>query len=274
MEDILDKDLVGDPSICNLLFRVGKGRLDVAVYSVVHDNSLIYRSFPLGQDGEDELKSLEATIYDNPLLLAEFRRVHCLVDPGNAMAIPAEVDDDADRERVFRAAHPSFEGEIVTSSAGVRNAVFTFGLGASLAGFLRRTFHGVDVECHIATLCRYFSTRPGRGNSRRMICNFRPDAMDVIVIQGADLLLANTFSFRNPMDAVYYIMATRHSLGLDPSGDELLLAGDQNVRSSITPELRRFIGRVMPVIFPPQMFRSGKESLRVPFDLIISPICE
>lgn len=274
MEDALDKNLVSDTSICNLLLRIGSGRLDVAIYSVVHDNSLIYRRFTLGTDGEGELHSLENTIYENPLLLGEFRRVFCIADSGNAMPLPAAIDSASMRERVFKAAHPEFDGDILTSASGVDNAIFTFGLSAGLAGFLRRTFHGIDIRCHISTLCRFFASRPPRGNAMRMICNFRPDAMDLLVLHGKDLLLANTFRFAAPMDAAYYIMAVRKNLRLDPEGDELLLAGDQSVRESIVPFLRRFISRVMPVIFPPQMFRTGRDSLRAPFDLIISPLCE
>ncbi len=274
MEDVLDKNLVSDTSICNLLLRIGKGRLDVAVYSVVHDNSLIYRSFALGADGDDDLHSLESTIYDNPLLLGEFRRTFCLVDTGNVMVIPAEIEAEEDRRNLFLAAHPDFEGEILSSSTLERNAVLTFGLPGSLAGFLRRTFHGVGIDTHLSTLCRYFALRGGRGNSRRMVCNFRTDALDVVVIQGSDLLLANTFSFNAPVDAAYYIMAVRKSLNLDPEADDMLLSGNQEVRNGITPMLRQFVGRVMPVIFPPQMFRTGRESLRMPFDLIIAPLCE
>ncbi len=274
MEDVLDKNLVSDTSICNLLLRIGKNRLDVAIYSVVHDNSLIYRTFALGQEGEGELRSLENVVYDNPLLLSEFRRTFCLIDTGDAMAVPAEAGGPEEAALIFRAAHPGFEGEILTSPTATRNAILVAGVPTELAGFLRRTFHGISPVCHLSPLSRYFASRPGRGNSNRMICNFRPDAMDAIVLHGTDLLLANTFSYKSPMDAAYYIMAVRNALHLDASADELLLAGSQAVRNEITPLLRRFIGRVMPVIFPPQMFRTGKESLHTPFDLIIAPICE
>lgn len=274
MEDILDKSLVSDTSICNLLLRIGPGRLDAAIYSVVHDNSLIYRSFPLLTDSAGQLRSLEEAVYDNPLLLSEFRRIYCIMDTGNAMAVPSSIADEADIAKVFRALHPEFDGEVLTSATGTRNALLAYGAGTDLTGFLRRTFHGIGIDCHLSTLCRFFASRPGTGNTRRMVCNLRQDAVDVIVIHGSELLLANTFSFKTSMDAAYYIMAARKSLGLNPEADEILLSGDQHIREEITPVLRRFTCRVMPVIFPPQMFRTGKESLRAPFDLIISPICE
>ena len=87
-------------------------------------------------------------------------------------------------------------------------------------------------------------------------------------------MLANTFSFSDPMDAVYYILACRNRIGLDPHNDELLLSGDASVREKILPMLRTYLARVMPMIFPPQMFKSGKDAMIAPFDLIVTPICE
>jgi len=76
----LRKDLIADTSICNLLMRVGRERFDVAIYSVVSDNSFIYRSFPLVSATRQPMGMLEDAIYDNPLLLADFRRAYCIVE--------------------------------------------------------------------------------------------------------------------------------------------------------------------------------------------------
>lgn len=274
MEDILDKSLVSDPTICNLLLRVGTGRLDVAVYSVVHDNSLIYRSVSLDPAASDMLKAVEDTVYDNPLLLSDFRRIYCLLETDRTMVVPLEADDPALCRNMFKAVHPDFAGEVLESSTSTRNARILYGPDEALIGFIRRTFHGVTIDSHLSPLCRYFASKPGRGNSRRVICNFRREAVDVVILDGNMLMLANTFRYNSPMDAVYYILASWKSLGLDVHTDELLLAGDQGVREEIVPTLRRFLARVMPVIFPPQMFRAGRESMRAPFDLIVTPLCE
>lgn len=74
LDGTLDKDLVADASICNMLVRVGIERVDVVVYSIVSDNSLIYRSFPVAS-AVSRVKALESVVYDNPLMLCDFRRV-------------------------------------------------------------------------------------------------------------------------------------------------------------------------------------------------------
>ena len=102
----------------------------------------------------------------------------------------------------------------------------------------------------------------------------RDDRLDLLAFGKDSLLLANTFRYRDPMDAVYYILACRQSLGLDAGSDELFLAGDKGVRETITPTLREYLAYVMPVIFPSAMFKAGKEALNAPFDLIVLPLCE
>ncbi len=64
------------------------------------------------------------------------------------------------------------------------------------------------------------------------------------MLDGNSLLQANTFLFSNPMDAVYYILASRSRHGLDPYNDEILLTGDQNIREEVTPVLRKYVSRV------------------------------
>lgn len=272
LEGKLDKEMVADTAICDMLVRLSSGRVDVAVYSLVSDNSLVYRSFAVSSLAS-LVKTLEEVVYDNPLMLCDFRKVYILVDTLDYMMIPATTGA-TEAVEMFMALHPEYDGSVELCDTSTRNAGMVYGIDRDLSGFLHRTFVGATIMPHILPLTRYFSSKPGRGNSRRMICNFRHSAMDIVVLDGNSMLQANTFTFGTPMDAVYYILASRSFHGLDPYGDELLLAGDQQVREEVTPVLRTYISRVMPAIFPPQMFRTGKEAMRAPFDMIVAPLCE
>lgn len=271
---LLDIDLIPDPSVHNLLLRVGRDRLDVGIYSVVQDNSFIHRSFPLSAIGGSMEKSLREVVYDNPLLLGEFRRVYVVIESGELMVLPAEASAPEQVRALFMAAHPDYDGEILTDTTSTHNAVITYGIPSDLLGFLRRTFHAATLMSHLTPLCRYFAAKPAGRAGSRMVCNFRPSAMDVIVTRGANLVLANTFYFNSPNDAVYYILAVREALGIDNRTEEVQLAGSAQVREAVAPELRRFVQQVMPVLFPTQMFKAGREAMRAPFDLILTPICE
>ena len=102
----------------------------------------------------------------------------------------------------------------------------------------------------------------------------RQGKVDVIAVNGDGLRFANTFDYRNPMDAVYYIMASRQMLGMDNASDEMFLSGSPSARESVAETLRKYISYVMPVIFPSAIFKAGKEAMKAPFDLVVLPLCE
>lgn len=270
----LKKDLIRKPELWNLAMKFERDAVQVVLYSPLEENSLIYRELALDPDAASYVASVEDAVYDNPLLLSDFQRVSCVVDSPVFMAVPKDVEDLNDREDMLLATFPGFDGEIYENDLSSRDAVMMVGLEKELSGFLARTFFNCRVYHHLTPLCRYFLAESRRGNTRRMYANLRGDSLDVLAFDHGKLLVANTFEYREPTDAIYYILATFTSLGLDRMADELLLSGDAGVREKITPDLRNYVSYVMPVIFPSTMFRAGRDAMQAPFDLIILPLCE
>lgn len=277
MTQRLGKELVSDPSICNLLLRVGTGTLDVALYSVTGDNTLLYRSYPLSDPSRSAVGMIEDIIYDNPLLLSDFRRTYCIAETRRSLTVPTDggKPEEAGMAGMLARLYPDLEGETIVSRNATSNSAFVYALPRDLLGFLRRTYPaGLTVESHLTALTRYFATRPGGGNSIRAVANLRADSLDIVVLSGSRLLMANTFACPHLTDALYYILASRHQLGLDPRTDAMLLAGNQAMREQLTPIFARVCGKGDACNLPPQMFRAGKEALEAPFDMIVSPLCE
>ncbi|MDE6370500.1 MAG: DUF3822 family protein [Duncaniella sp.] len=269
----LDRDLIENTALYDMLVRIGDESVDVVVYSAMSDGSLTYRSYAVAEK-MGLVRALEEVVYDNPLMLREFRRVYMLIDTPRYAMMPAGLDEAA-IATAYTAMYPDVSRNAVRHAlTGTRNAVVAYSAEPELEGFIGRTFTGATLLPHMAPLVRYLASKAGRGNTRRMICNLRRNSMDVVVLDGSNLLQGNTFRFRNEADAVYYILASRVANGLDPLADELLLAGDTGVRDRITPLLRTYVARVMPAIFPPQMFSAGKDAMQAPFDLIVTPLCE
>lgn len=268
----ITKDLIKDPSMWNLLLRISANRIDCVLYCIVEDNSLIYRSFVLDNSAPSHITAVENTIYDNPGLLSDFHGVWCVVETDEFTLVPAECSDRS--SLLFKAAFPESHREILTDSTGTDNAAIVMGIENDLYRFIRRTFHNPVITSHLGSLCRYFASRASQGNSVKMAANIRPHSLDIVVVEGRGLLLANTFHFNTPDDAAYYILACRNRLGLDPYNDDIILCGNREIREQLTPILRTYVSRVMPAIFPPRMFKAGKDSMYAPFDLIVVPISE
>lgn len=271
--DSFDKDSIGEPSLWRLYLRLGEKRLDAMLYNVATDNVLRYRAFPLDNPA-GRLKALEEVVYDNPVLLADFRSVDVIVESSLFTIIPAEISDRELQRDIFDAQLPgNADSEMFLSTLNAQNAVIAAGADPEILRFLRRTFNNPPLHHHLEPLCRYFHDKSRIGNAGKMYAHLRERHVDILLFGRDTLRLANSFPINDPMDAVYFIIATRQQLGLNPDSDELILAGDNTLREAVTPVLREYLTYVMPAIFPSTMYRAGKEALKAPFDLILMPLC-
>ncbi|MCM1355314.1 MAG: DUF3822 family protein [Staphylococcus sp.] len=274
MANVILNERIENPEMWNLLLRLSDSEVHVVIYSIVEDNSLVHERFDLDTASTPWITAVENVIYDHPALLSDFRRVYCVVGTVDYTIVPLECREREVASVLFNTAFPATHLEMSCDDTGTRNALVLMGIEPELRGFINRTFQHATIVSHIASLCRYASAKADQGNKVKMIANVHQSSLDVVVTDGRTLLMANTFAFTDIDDAVYYLLASRSRLGLDQTNDEILLAGDQQTREKLTPALRTYISRVMPMIFPPQMFKAGKDALTAPFDLIITPLCE
>ena len=273
-KNVLDKDLIKEPRLWRMALRIDEKKLHVVLFCSVEDNSLIYRELSLDPAAQSLQKAIEEAIYDNPLLLSDFAHVDCVIDAKKFTIIPSEIDDYDLQRSIFNETFPSFEGEIIANELKESNANILMGVQQDLINFLRRTFNNPEILHHLTPLCTYFNRKNRLGNTGKMYAYIHDNRLDLLAFGKDSLKLANSFDFRDPMDVVYYILACRDMLKLDPGSDEMLIAGDNSVREAITPTLREYLAYVMPVIFPSSMFKAGKDALNAPFDLIVLPLCE
>ena len=83
-------DKIEPPELWNLLLRISRDALHVVIYSIVEDNSLVYRRFNLNTASSSWIGTLQNVIYDNPAILSDFRRVYCVVETDKYLIVPSE----------------------------------------------------------------------------------------------------------------------------------------------------------------------------------------
>ena len=67
----LDKDLISNPDMWNLLLRLSPSELHVVAYSIIEDNSLIYRRFPLENNPDSYFRQSDAPWRFPPCVLRD-----------------------------------------------------------------------------------------------------------------------------------------------------------------------------------------------------------
>jgi hypothetical protein len=270
----LDKDMIKEPQMWQLVLELGSNALSVMVFSPIEHHSLISMELPLN-GGIAPLKAFQEVVYDNPLLLSDFKRVTVLLRQERFMLVPDMLTNAELVQRTFRAAFPAPESpsEIIVDELPGMKARMLTEVPSELLGFLRRTFNNPRI-CHSLTpLALYFKGKHPNRSRGKMMVNLRGEQLDVVILGDDAPLVINSYPVHSPMDAVYFVMACREGVGLSAM-DEIILAGDSESRAAVTPLLRRFVRYVMPAIFPSTMFRAGRAALRTPFELVVAPLVE
>lgn len=269
---MLGTELIEKPQLWQLVLEVSASSLAVVAFSRYEDHALIFHTIPLDATAPNRLRALEDAVYDNPLLLLDFNRVIIIFDTSRFLPIPDIGAESPDK--LFRQAFPhdnATPGEIIVSRMPSLSAAIPFEVPCDILGFLRRTFHNAVLIPPLKPLAEYFQAKhPTRRNGKTMV-NVSGDRLDIVTLGDAAPLQLTSHRFREPMDAAYYILASRAQLSI-PDTEEIMIAGDRAARAAITPLLRRYVRYVMPAIFPSSMFRAGKASLAAPFEMILAPL--
>lgn len=252
---------------------LGAKTIDYILYTDVQDNSLIMGSIDLDSSAETYLKSLENTIYDNPLLLDDYKQVRVVLGSQRFMVLPGQYDE-FEAQEAFELAYPDSDGEMAMCSLVRCGVNIAFEVPKGVMGFLQRTFSTPPVFHHLHPLCEHYHHLNEGSEISRMFLNFTPGHMDMVIYQSGNIVLANSYDYRSPQDAAYYALHAWDSIALDRLTDEVQLTGSKAERDAIAPILREYIGYVMPAIYPAAALRLGQNAMKAPFDLIMLALCE
>lgn len=270
----LTKESVTDTTYSRLDLRLGASALDVMIYNPLEDSSLICRHSALPDEMTERRKAMESYIYDNPLLLSNFKSVTAIVENRTFMTVPTPVADACQPLSLLREA----DNDIDSRSAVLRDELPQFGatiltpVDQPTVNFMQRTFPNIRLHNALYPFIRYCHANLTKGHTMKTFINIRPNSLDIIVMSSSMLYLVNRFEYRDINDAAYYILNSTEEVQEDIS--EILIGGSRDQRDALMPLLRKFRAYVMPMIFPSAMFRAGADAMKAPFDLIILPLCE
>lgn len=275
----LDKELISQPELWRLVLMVSPESLYVALYPPVAREEIMWREFRFDAAAPSPLKALEDIIYDNPLLLCDFRQVDCLLDTPAYLFVPADTPSD-DYELLLSAVKPdAASAEVLPQPAGP-DAVMLQSLQPDITAFLKRTFYNITFRSRLSLLVNYFSAPQRELTERRAVALIDGQRLTLLAFDGRRMLAANDFSFSTSADAAYYVMASLQRLRFDtsdPSDPSFTLAihgQSMTADGTLAAILRPYVTNIRAVPFPSLRYRASKSTLQAPFPLLIAPLCE
>lgn len=267
----LDKDLIAQPELWRMALLISRQSLEVALYPPVDSEEAIFRSIDLDPDASSHLKAVEDAIYDNPLLLSDFKSIRGFIDTDYFQLMPDEVPQD-NYDALLRAGaqvpQDTWRAIATQASPGVK---LVMAADEELCRFLTRTFFNITLQHPLAILTALLAPHSSGIRSYSIMHRKR---MQMISFDNQKLLSANIFTYNEPMDAVYYILASRHISDIDPVEHPQYYAGQSESIDSVVPILRSYIAQLLPPEMPLLPYRATRHSLNAHYLLTMLPLCE
>ena len=246
----IDKETIGDLTGATLLLSVGKDALGAIISRPGSESPAFRAMLPWDTSISDSTRRIEETIYNNPALLADFDRVHVLLDTPHFCIIPDTLAQDENylRDSVLPMILPSgpVHTDWVFTPWQPMKAVCAMKESASLLSFLARTFNNPTVEHRLSAWVRRLWQSDPLGMSGKMHVHITASRLDVALFGRRSIRLVNSWEYRDLADALYFMLAVRHVHNLDNSAGEMLISGDKAVVDEILPSLREYVASVMP----------------------------
>ncbi|MCQ2288020.1 MAG: DUF3822 family protein [Muribaculaceae bacterium] len=264
---------IQQPELWTLQMSLDSKTLDYILYTDAQEDSLIMGSIELDTSAGKYLRQVENAVYDNPFLLDDYKEVRVIYNSPHFVLLPQEYDE-IEAQEVFDTHFPDSDGEMAMCSLKRCGVNIAFEIPKGVLGFMQRTFFTPPVFHHLHPLCEHYKRINDGSEIARMFINMSDSHMDMVVYQNGRMVLANSFDYRTPQDAAFFALHTWDSMGMDRLNDEVQLTGDKAQRDAIAPILRKYIGYVMPAIYPAAALRLGQNAMKAPFDLIMLALCE
>lgn len=262
--------------------RLGRRCVDAVTYSPAH-NSMTHTCVELTDSALPYVSRLRDVIFDTPgLIPSEYDSVTILTDTAVRQLLPVSVDDPQLQSCLLAESQPAgtvgaTTRVIDTPLRGVE-ARMVSALDEEFVQFLERTYVSPVIMPGLVPLIEYFAGKSRLSPDMQCYVNLRDDAdggVDIVVMRGDMPRLANTYNTACDSDVLYYIMSACEVTGFDltaDSNDVINLCGNRERRERLMPMLRERHRRVMPVIFPPSIYRAGRDALAVPYDIIAASV--
>lgn len=267
----LTNGMIAAPELWSLTMFVESDALDVLLLPPTEGETAIYRRLPLDPAASSQAKALEEVIYDNPLLLSDFRSVTALIDTPQTLIVPPEVPR-ADYEMLMERAFDSEVAQLTVNTLGTGpEAVALTAIDPEVRGFLSRTYYNIRFFYHLSPLTRSLANCNAQGVTA--LVQWRQESLlDLVVLNGSGLLVSNTFECTDATDALFFIASALSATGHTLGDCSIRTAGNPAKAASLELLLSKYAPDTAAARFPSLTYKLGAEASSIPLQMLLQ--CE
>lgn len=227
----------------------------------------------------DFFDALKKFTNDHKWLRNQFARVEVLFESSGSTLIPSSLYHPNDKEALAKF---NFEVdnqmEIGTDKLINADSYLLYAIPAGLKETLDEIFPVYSLTCHASVLIEVLMIlNKNQTSGKRMFVNVRDAEIDIIIIEGKQLLFYNSFPYHSKQDFIYFIIFVIEQLNLNPEEIELMFSGAIDKKSTLFDIAWKYIRNIKFQELPPA-YRYSYVFNDIPshyfFSLLNSGICE
>jgi len=184
--------------------------------------------------------------HKHPWLNSEFDQVNVYYETSKSTLVPSPLYNPEDQETLAKF---NFE---VPENMEVRNdrltntdAQLLYAIPKDLPELLNDLFPQHVLRCHASILIEILLIlNKNQPAFKRMFVNVRNAQLDVVIVEGKQLLFYNTFPYQSKQDFIYYIIFVIEQLNLNPEEIELKLSGKIDKESTLFDMAWKYIRNI------------------------------
>lgn len=230
-----------------LVLQIGGEQLTLAVLDNLTNDFLAFEQYVFRKAGSERAlaEQLDKLTSEHEWLTGGFKRVDAMVVTERFTLVPAAFFDSTRTAEYLRFNHPVSDTDSVLNDV-LRNAearnVYAF--EAKLERSLKKISSSVRLRHHLSPLIERSLSVNKNKPGRRALAHVQQQRFDLVVSDGGNLLLANTFTYQTSEDFIYYLLFACEQLKMNPEKMELEIVGEVETDSAIASLAKKYVRNV------------------------------
>ena len=259
-----------------LSIRLSADGFCFAVHNPQAPNEYAYQPYRI-----DPLKTLtnnlKAAVESTEMLRHTYGTVNVILADASYTLVPKEYYAEQYKEEFYRQniSTPITGSIVMHNIVSDEQLVVLFAVEKQLHRYITSRWAKAQVYAAISPLISFGIERSYASGKKYNLLHLHKHGIDFMCYENATPLFVNTFQFKDPADALFYLLNSWISLSLSQTDDTLHIAGQSRHGKALIRELKKFIQNIH-LVRPAEEFHST-ELARVdemPFNLQALIACE
>jgi hypothetical protein len=190
---------------------------------------VLFRSYEPDEDGKFTVEDIKKICSDDDFLMRSYAGVKTIVPSPRSTLIPSQLYNPSGKDDYFEFNHFTHDGETIRANRLIHpDAFLLYSADNELIDFLSERFGGTEPAHHLKPLLYQILSGKEASAGSRLHLHVERDFINVIHISEGNLILCNTYPYRNTSDLMYYLLYVAKKAGLH--GNSTLYVSGTTVR--------------------------------------------